>query len=111
MKPVVKLKICGRSYSVEATFDFYCRIEEATGVGLIRLLIHKEDIKMEEIRQILSLFVTDVDDDELKEFIMKNFTYVTNKIIDLLEIGFTNPNPRVKKMNDMRDGDNVEKKN
>lgn len=111
MKPVVNIKVCGRSYSVEATFDFYSRIEEATGVGLIRLLIHKQDIKMEQIRQILCLFVKDVDDNDLKEFIMKNFTYVTNKIIDLLEIGFTNPNPRVKKMNEPHQDGNEEKKN
>jgi len=112
MKPIVKIDILGKVYPVEATFDFLSEVEDCTSVGLIRLLIHKEDMKLVQIKAILTLIVKgNIEDDILKNFILKNFTYATNKIIEILEIGFLNPNPRAKVMTDIQTADETKKKN
>ena len=84
-----------KKYSVEATFGFLSEVEKTTDISLIRLVLFKQDIRLDTIEDILRVFVkSSVNDDALQAYIIKNMVYLTNKIFDLLEIGFDNPNPK-----------------
>lgn len=111
MKPIVEIDVCGEAYSVEANFGFLSDVERTTGLSIIRLILHKEDIKLETIRDILRIFVkSDVDDHVLEEFILQNMVAVSNKIFDLLEIAFSNPNPKIKDLKKSQTSETSQKK-
>jgi len=112
VKPIVEIDVCGETYSVEANFGFLSEVERTTGISLIRLILNKQDMNLETMRDILRIFVkTNIQDDLLEEFILKNLVTVSNKIFDLLEIAFVNPNPKRKDLQKSGISEKSQKKN
>ena len=97
MKPTVEIDIKGKKYTLEATFDLFSQIEQITGTGLYEILHNPKSLKLNWIKEILILVLGDqISEHDLKEWIFSNYDYVLAKMITLLSVGFTNPNPRAK---------------
>lgn len=112
MKPIVEINIKGKTYTLEATFDLFSEVERITGIGLFAILSNPTSLRLEWISQILYPSVKeDMSQDELKEFIMKDYPYVFEKIITLLSVGFDNPNPEAKQLKESQTKDDPVKKN
>ena len=111
MKPTVDIEIKGKTYTLEATFDILANAERITGVGIFETLSNPRALKLEEMKGILFPFVNvDITEDQLKDYIINEYDYVFIKIIQLLKIGFDNPNSKVIEMKNAQNPDESEKK-